>query len=62
MTTEAKTREAQRYLLGAIRDTSVVGKYSIFHDNAIYSLGYTHPETIRLAYMSVIACIFMSRD
>ncbi|KZP07217.1 hypothetical protein FIBSPDRAFT_965827 [Athelia psychrophila] len=25
--------------------------YSAFHDYAIYALGYTHPETIRLTYM-----------
>ena len=47
----AKIYELQEHLLTAIRDTSVVGKYSKFHDNAIYTLGYTHPETIRLAYM-----------
>ncbi|EGO05196.1 hypothetical protein SERLA73DRAFT_68825 [Serpula lacrymans var. lacrymans S7.3] len=43
--------ELQKFLLGAIRDTSSVGKYSNFHDNAIYTKGYDHPETIRLAYM-----------
>lgn len=48
---DAKIHERQQYLLGAIRDTSVVGKYSNFHEAAIYTLGYTHPETIRLAYM-----------
>lgn len=46
-----KIHKLQEYLLGSIRDTSVVGKYSIFHETAIYTLGYTHPETIRLAYM-----------
>ena len=47
----AKIYEFQEHLLTAVRDTSVVGKYSKFHDAAIYTLGYTHPETIRLAYM-----------
>jgi RNA-dependent RNA polymerase len=47
----AKIYRLQEHLLGAIRDSSVVGKYSIFHDTATYTLGYTHPETIRLAYM-----------
>ncbi|KAJ7507906.1 RNA dependent RNA polymerase-domain-containing protein [Mycena galericulata] len=44
-------REMQKYLLSALRDISVVGKYSNWHINATYSLGYRHPETIRLAYM-----------
>lgn len=48
---DAKINERQQYLLGSIRDMSVVGKYSNFHEAAIYTLGYTHPETIRLAYM-----------
>jgi RNA-dependent RNA polymerase len=48
-----RIHEVQQYLLGAIRDTTVVGRYSIFHDNAIYTLGYTDPQTIRLAYMLV---------
>lgn len=47
----SKIYKLQEYLLGAIRDTSVVGKYSNFHEHAIYTLGYTHQETIRLAYM-----------
>lgn len=46
-----KIRQFQHYLLGAVRDTSIVGKYSTFHEIAIYTLGYAHPETIRLAYM-----------
>ena len=49
----AKIYKLQEYLLGAgaARDTTVVGKYSSFHDVATYTLGYTHHETIRLAYM-----------
>ena len=53
-----KIYELQAYLLGAVRDTSVVGKYSNFHGTATYTLGYTHPETIRLAYMYGICCHF----
>lgn len=57
----AKINKLQEYLLGAVRDATVVGKYSSFHDVATYTLGYTDPETIRLAYMyencsSVIFC------
>ena len=47
----AEVFKLQEYLLGAVRDPSVVGKYSKFHEMATYTLGYTHPETIRLAYM-----------
>ena len=47
----AKIQKLQEYLLGAVRDTSVVGKYSNFHGAATYTLGYSHPETIRLAKM-----------
>lgn len=47
----AKIYKLQEYLLGAVRDTSVVGKYSNFHGAATYTLGYKHPETIRLAHM-----------
>ncbi|KIJ68575.1 hypothetical protein HYDPIDRAFT_106781 [Hydnomerulius pinastri MD-312] len=41
----------QTFLLAGLQDISSVGKYSNFHDVAIYTLGYAHPETIRLAYM-----------
>ena len=47
----AKISKLQEYLLGAVRDISVVGKYSNFHGAATYTLGYDNPETIRLAYM-----------
>lgn len=48
----AKIYKLQEYLLGAgTADSTVVGKYSCFHDVATYTLGYTHHETIRLAYM-----------
>lgn len=52
MTPGQRLLEMQKqYLLSSIRDRAVVGKYSNWHINATYSLGYDHPETIRLAYM-----------
>ena len=52
-----KIRQLQHHLLGAVRDTSIVGKYSGFHEMAIYTLGYSHQETIRLAYMCDFFCL-----
>ncbi|KAH9482728.1 putative RNA-dependent RNA polymerase SHL2 [Psilocybe cubensis] len=46
-----KIRRFQEYLLGSVRNMSVVGKYSTFHDISTYTQGYSHPDTIRLAYM-----------
>ncbi|KAJ7682709.1 RNA dependent RNA polymerase-domain-containing protein [Mycena polygramma] len=46
-----RLREMQSYLLSDVRQMAIVGKFSNWHLNATYSLGYTHPETIRLAYM-----------
>ena len=46
-----RIREYQEHLLAAIRDTSIVGKYSNFHDNCVYRKGYAHPESLRLAHM-----------
>lgn len=51
MAEEDQIWQLQNALLGAVRTDSVVGKYSTYHDIAIYTLGYKHPETIRLAYM-----------
>jgi len=39
-----------RAVLRSLEDGNV-GKYSRFHANAVYTKGYSHPETIRLAYM-----------
>lgn len=50
MTPSSVMLEMQNYLLGALRDTSLVGQYSTMHDNAIYQLGYAHPRTVKLAY------------
>ncbi|KAG0708740.1 RNA dependent RNA polymerase-domain-containing protein [Suillus ampliporus] len=41
----------QSFLLGGLRDISSVGRYSNLHDLAVYTLGYGHDDTIRLAYM-----------
>ncbi|KAJ6489328.1 RNA dependent RNA polymerase-domain-containing protein, partial [Mycena vitilis] len=41
----------QDYLVGSVCDDSVVGCYSNWHLNALYSRGYDDPETIRLAYI-----------
>ncbi|KAG1749874.1 RNA dependent RNA polymerase-domain-containing protein [Suillus paluster] len=43
--------QLQSFLLGGLRDISSVGKYSNLHDLAVYTLGYGHDDTIRLAYM-----------
>lgn len=46
-----RLHELQKVLLEAISDTPPYGRYSCFHDNAVYTLGYDHSETIRLGYM-----------
>ncbi|KAG6907743.1 hypothetical protein DXG01_007543 [Tephrocybe rancida] len=45
-----KALAIQVYLLGALRNPSIVGHYSTMHDNAVYHFGYSHPRTIKLAY------------
>lgn len=47
---EKKVAAMQVFLLGALRDTSLVGKYSSMHDNSIYKNGYANPRTVKLAY------------
>ncbi|KAI6047736.1 RNA dependent RNA polymerase-domain-containing protein [Pisolithus marmoratus] len=39
----------QSFLLGGLQSNAQVGRYSNFHDVAIYTLGYNHKETIRFA-------------
>ncbi|KAF8897616.1 RNA dependent RNA polymerase-domain-containing protein [Infundibulicybe gibba] len=51
MSPESRRLATQRYLIGSDFDASLIGQYSKFHDIATYTLGYRHPETIRLAYM-----------
>ena len=47
----ACTRALQEYLLAGLKEVSLVGQYSNMHDYATYTLGYSDPETIRLAHM-----------
>jgi len=48
---ESERREAmQKYLLGALVDPELRGKYSNMHVNAIYRDGYANPRTVKLAY------------
>jgi hypothetical protein len=49
----ARLHELQIYLLGQIRDTSIVGIYSGFHDVSTYKYGYADERTWRLVYMYV---------
>jgi RNA-dependent RNA polymerase len=41
------------YLLAALREPSLVGQYSVWHDTAVYRFGYESDEAWRLAYMYV---------
>ena len=48
---ESERRKAmQKYLLGALVDPDLRGKYSNMHVNAIYKDGYANPRTVKLAY------------
>lgn len=44
-------RALQEVLLEPLRNNTMAGMYSTFQDNAIYTLGYCHPEAVRLGYM-----------
>lgn len=44
-----KAPALQQYLLGGLISPFLVGKYSTWHSNAIYRLGYAHPRTRKLA-------------
>jgi RNA-dependent RNA polymerase len=46
-----QTKEIQTVIMAQLCDLHVVGTYSTMHDNAIYSLGYSHPTTTLLAWM-----------
>jgi RNA-dependent RNA polymerase len=47
------TETLQDYLLASLKDVSLVGQYSNWHDIAVYRFGYEHDEAWRLAYMYV---------
>jgi RNA-dependent RNA polymerase len=49
--TSNQIQEMQDILMAPLHDLFVVGTYSNLHDNAIYSLGYSHPTTTLLAWM-----------
>ena len=50
MNNTSQAYELSKKLLSGLSD-SKVGMYSRFHDNVVYSHGYSHPEAIRLAHM-----------
>lgn len=47
----AMIMERQKYLLASVKDVSLVGQYSNWHDVAVYKFGYEDDEAWRLAYM-----------
>lgn len=50
MPSRERNNEVIKVLLRALND-SKVGKYSNFHDNAVYAYGYDDPRSILLAYL-----------
>lgn len=46
-----KCQQLQEYLLSSLKSSSLVGRYSGFHNVAVYRFGYHHDEAWRLAYM-----------
>ncbi|KAH9852493.1 RNA dependent RNA polymerase-domain-containing protein [Lenzites betulinus] len=48
---EYKISAMQDYLLGALKGSAYVSTYSIWWEKSTYKLGYSHDETIFLAYM-----------
>jgi hypothetical protein len=46
-----RIREMQNYCLSSLKNTVLVGQYSVFHENSVYRYGYSHEKTIELAYM-----------
>jgi hypothetical protein len=46
-----QVQELQTILMAPLCDLHIVGTYSTMHDNAIYTLGYSHPTTTLLAWM-----------
>ncbi|THH27948.1 hypothetical protein EUX98_g6245 [Antrodiella citrinella] len=43
--------QLQRYLLSSLTNPEVVGRINKFWENAVYTLSYSDPETIKLAYL-----------
>ncbi|KAL0576928.1 hypothetical protein V5O48_005074 [Marasmius crinis-equi] len=48
---QARVQALQGFLLGGLANISLVSSYSNMHDYTLYTLGYSHPETIRMAHM-----------
>lgn len=48
---EYKVFMLQEYLLGALRGDFHVSTYSTWWEKSTYTQGYSHPETVFLAYM-----------
>ena len=48
---EYKVFTLQEYLLGALRGDFHVSTYSTWWEKSTYTQGYSHPETVFLAYM-----------
>ncbi|KAH9939845.1 RNA dependent RNA polymerase-domain-containing protein [Amylocystis lapponica] len=46
-----RIREVQKYMLGPLKDPSLVGRYSTWWENSTYVHGYRHPKTVFLAYL-----------
>lgn len=46
-----KIQHFQEHALASVRSRSLVGQYSSYYDYAVYTLGYNHPDTRRLAFM-----------
>jgi RNA-dependent RNA polymerase len=48
---DTQIHELQKVLMAPLSDIHAVGAYSTMHENAIYTLGYSHPKTTLLAWM-----------
>lgn len=49
MPVEEGQRQLQKAVVGGPRDATLIGRYSIFHDNAVYHKGVNAPMALRLA-------------
>ena len=43
--------ELQKHLLSGLRNAEVVGRINGFWEHSMYTQGYTHADTVRLAYL-----------
>lgn len=48
---DTQIQELQKVFMTPLSDIHSVGVYSTMHENAMYSLGYSHPTTVSLAWM-----------